>query len=62
MGCGCNKKAVGGGGIPSSRRVTVYEVQVNGNSISEYSSLPEARSEAIKLGGRVKVSTKVVAA
>lgn len=62
MGCGCGKKAVGGTPIASSRRVTVYEVQVNGASVEEYATLPEARSKAVALGGRVKVSSKVVPA
>lgn len=60
MGCGCNKKAVGGGSIVTSRRVTVYEVQVNGSSVDEFDTLPEARNKAVELGGRVKVSSKVV--
>lgn len=61
MGCGCNKKVSGtAGATPASRRVTVYEVQVNGSSVSEYATLPEARSQAVALGGRVKVSTRVV--
>lgn len=60
-GCGCNKKLLGNGeNIGGSRRVTVYEVQVNGHSVAEFSSLPEARAKAVELGGRVKVSSKVV--
>lgn len=61
MGCGCNKgKGGGNASYASSRRVTVYEVQVNGASVAEYATLPEARSQAVALGGRVKVSSKVV--
>ena len=59
-GCGCNKKTITGAPITTSRRVTIYEVQVNNNSVSEFESLPQARAEAVKLGGRVKVSSKVV--
>lgn len=62
MGCGCNKKTTGGAPIASSRRITVYEVQLSGKSVSEFGSLPEARAEAVKVGGRVKVSSKVVSA
>lgn len=60
MGCGCNKKTVGGTPITASRRVTVYEVQVNGATVDEYENLPAARTKAVELGGRVKVSSKVV--
>jgi hypothetical protein len=60
MGCGCNKKVLGGGPITATRRVTVYEVQVNGTSVDEFGTLPEARAKAVELGGRVKVSSKVV--
>lgn len=61
MGCGCGKKLAGNGAnIVATRRVTVYEVQVGGNTVSDFASLPEARAEAVKLGGRVKVSSKVV--
>lgn len=61
FGCGCGKKLIGNGAnIVATRRVTVYEVQVNGSSVDEFSSLPEARSKAVELGGRIKVSSKVV--
>lgn len=60
-GCGCGKKVAGNGAnIQATRRITVYEVQVNGNSVDEFASLPEARAKAVQLGGRVKVSSKVV--
>ncbi len=58
MGCGCNKR--GTSNHPASRRVTVYEVQVNGSSVDEYETLPAARAKAVELGGRVKVSSKMV--
>ncbi len=58
MGCGCNKR--GSSAAASTRRVTVYEVQVNGSSVDEFDTLPAARSKAVELGGRVKVSSKVV--
>lgn len=60
MGCGCNKKTLSGQAITPTRRVTVYEVQVNGVSVEEYDNLPNARAKAVELGGRVKVSSKVV--
>lgn len=60
MGCGCGKKAVGGTPLTTTRRVTVYEVQVSGSTVDEYENLPAARAKAIELGGRVKVSSKVV--
>lgn len=60
MGCGCNKKTTVNGNAVAGRRVTIYEVQVNGKSIEEYGNLPEARAKAVELGGRVKVSSKVV--
>lgn len=61
MGCGCNKgKSTGVNAQATARRVTVYEVQVNGSTVGEFSALPEARANAVELGGRVKVSSKVV--
>lgn len=61
MGCGCGKKIAGGAAnIPASRRVTVYEVQLNGSAVAEFESLPAARAKAVEVGGRVKVSSKVV--
>lgn len=60
FGCGCGKKTITGEAISTSRRVTVYEVQVNNSSVGEFESLPQARAEAVKLGGRVRVTSKVV--
>jgi hypothetical protein len=62
MGCGCGKKVAGSPGqnLVATRRVTVYEVQVNGSAVDEFDSLPDARNKAVELGGRVKVSSKVV--
>lgn len=60
FGCGCGKKAVGGTPLTTSRRVTVYEVQVNGLAVDEYENLPAARAKAVEVNGRVKVSSKVV--
>lgn len=64
FGCGCGKKVAGAAGanMVATRRVTVYEVQVNGSAVDEFDSLPEARTKAVELGGRVKVSSKVVTA
>lgn len=59
MGCGCNKKVAGSAASnAASRMVTVYSVQKDGATLSEFSTLPEARAEAVKVGGRVKVSSK----
>lgn len=59
MGCGCNKKVAGAAATNSANRmVTVYSVQKDGTTLSEFSTLPEARAEAVKVGGRVKVSSK----
>lgn len=60
FGCGCNKgkTAQAPGVTPSPRRVTVYQVQVDGNAVADFGTLPEARAKAIELGGRVKVTSK----
>lgn len=63
MGCGCSKgRSLGDGSSSASlpRRVTVYQVLSNGNVLSEYDSLPVARKEAVAVGGRVKVTSKVI--
>jgi hypothetical protein len=61
MGCGCNKKStVGAGQTAQSRRVTIYQVLASGNVVSEHESLPSARQEAVSVGGRVKVTSKIV--
>lgn len=59
MGCGCGSKMAGNGGA-ASHKVTVFEVEVNGSTVSEFGSLPEARAKAIEVGGRVRVGTRVV--
>lgn len=61
MGCGCNKKSpqVAGASAPA-RRATVYQVMSNNAVIAEFETLQEARSEATKVGGRVKVTSKLV--
>lgn len=61
FGCGCNKgRSLSPGQTAQSRRVTIYQVLTNGNIVSEHESLPSARQEAVKVGGRVKVTSKVV--
>lgn len=61
MGCGCSKKVAGSAAqVAANRRVTIYEVQVANETVAEFESLPAARAEAVKVGGRVKVSSKVV--
>jgi hypothetical protein len=59
MGCGCNKASTAPNAL--ARRVTVYQViDSSNNQVGEFSTLPEARAEAVKVAGRVKVSTKVL--
>lgn len=63
FGCGCGgKKApqVPGAGSASARRMTIYQVLVNGGVVSEFSILSEARAAATAAGGRVKVTSKLV--
>jgi len=61
VGCGCNKQtATGINSTATGRRVTVYEVQKDGNTVAEFADLSSARSNAVEIGGRVKVSSKVV--
>lgn len=55
MGCGCSKR---GAGVNTQRASTVYQVLKDGTFHAEFGSLPEARQEAIKVGGRVKVTSK----
>lgn len=61
MGCNCNKSVSSGSPLTATRRVTVFEVQTGGATVAEFASLPEARAEALRVAGRVKVSSKVVA-
>lgn len=62
MGCNCGKKLNGQqrGATMQRTTSTVYQVLLNGSVDSEYGSLPEARQQAIKVGGRVKVTSKTV--
>jgi hypothetical protein len=63
FGCGCNKKTaqVPGAGGASVRRATIYQVLDNGSVVSEFDTLGEARVAATQVGGRVKVTSKLVA-
>lgn len=58
MGCGCNKKT----GQISPRaggKATVYQVVGSDQSVlDEFSSLGEARSRAIEVSGRVRVTSR----
>lgn len=61
FGCGCAKgRSLTPGQTAQSRRVTIYQVLASGNVVSEHESLPAARQEAVSVGGRVKVTSKVV--
>jgi hypothetical protein len=63
MGCGCNKNKtaqVPGAGPSAARRATIYQVLSNGSITSEHDNLPEARIAATEVGGRVKVTSKMV--
>lgn len=60
MGCGCNKNKVATV-TNSARRVTVYQVLVNGSTVdSEFDTLQDARARAVELSGRVRVASKQV--
>lgn len=63
MGCNCGKSKasqVPGAGAAAARRATIYQVLADSTVVSEHGTLPEARIEATKLGGRVKVVSKIV--
>lgn len=55
MGCGCNKQKAAA--VPANRN-TVYQVIAPDQTIvGEFSSLPEARTMAVNVSGRVKVTS-----
>lgn len=58
MGCNCGKRGSSAGQLNANRTSTVYQVLKEGSVDSEYQSLPEARKQAIAVGGRVKVTSK----
>lgn len=58
MGCGCGKRGEAARQLNAIRTTTVYQVLKDGSVDSEYGSLPEARKQAIAVGGRVKVTSK----
>lgn len=60
MGCGCGGKGRAVTSDSGPRRVTVYQVQVNSQTVEEFDSLPAARIKAVELGGRVKVTSKTI--
>lgn len=56
MGCGCNKKAATA--VATSGRSTVYQVISPDASVAgEFSNLQEARTLAVSISGRVKVTS-----
>lgn len=61
-GCGCGKKTaqVAGATPPIGKRMTIYQVTADNTVVAEFSSLPEARKRATEVGGRVKVTSKVM--
>lgn len=59
FGCGCNKGRAAATSPSSVRRSTVYQVQLNGATVAEFASLSDARTKAVEVGGRVKVTSKV---
>lgn len=61
IGCNCGKNRSTTISTPV-QRVTVYQVMSvkDGSVLEEYSNLTEARAEATKVGGRVRVQSKVL--
>lgn len=56
MGCGCNKAQAAA--VANVSRTTVYQVLAPDHSVAgEFSSLQEARTLAVNISGRVKVSS-----
>lgn len=62
IGCGCggSRAPQNPGASPAARRVTFYQVLVDSNIHSEFTTLPEARTKATEVGGRIKVTSKIV--
>lgn len=59
MGCGCNKKSDPNAQVARTNRNTVYQViGADQTVIAEFSTLPEARKEAVAKKGRVRVTSK----
>jgi len=60
MACGCQKKRLNGQlvGTTSAGRKAVYQVVVNGQVTSEFSTPMEARKAAAAEGGRVRVTSQ----
>lgn len=57
FGCGCNKSNATAA-VATTNRSTVYQVLAPDQSVAgEFSSLPEARSLAVSISGRVKVTS-----
>lgn len=61
MGCGCGGKSRIATSTNAVKRVTVFQVLSTTNTVvEEHSSLSEARAKATEVGGRVKVTSKIV--
>lgn len=66
MGCGCGcgkgKAAQAPGVTAAARRITVYSVIQGATTLSEHTTLVDARAAATAAqgGARVKVSSKIV--
>lgn len=60
MACGCQKKKLNGEivGTTSAGRRAVYEVVVDGQTLSSHSTPMEARKAATASGGRVRISSQ----
>lgn len=59
MGCGCNKAQPAS--VANTGRSTIYQVVGPDQSVvDEFTSLPEARTLAVSISGRVRVTSKPV--
>lgn len=60
MGCNCGgKKALAAASPTAVTRQTFYQVlDTNRQVVSEFSTIQEARSKAVEIGGIVRVSSK----
>lgn len=60
FGCGCNKGKIASA-VSAVTRTTIYQVIGSDQSVvGEFASLPEARTKAVEVSGRVKVTSKAV--
>lgn len=63
MACGCQKKKLNGElvGTTSAGRRAVYQVVIDGQVTSEFSTPMEARRAATAAGGRVRITSQPTA-